>query len=128
MERKRRLSVSVDATLMAAAELAVKHGKASTLSAYVSDGLRLKLEQDEQLRAMDIAIREYEREFGVITEEEMADAVRSMQARAIHVRPPRPSSTAGTRKSPARAAEAKYSTRNEAARTSSRASERRSRR
>jgi hypothetical protein len=44
--------VSVDAELMEAAELAVKHGQAPTLSAYVSDGLRLKLESDQQLRAM----------------------------------------------------------------------------
>lgn len=126
MAGKRRLSVSVDAELMEAAELAVKHGEAPTLSAYVSDGLKLKLESDQRLRAMDAFIEEYEREFGKITDEDVADAVREMQSRAIHVRPARPTRPAR----PARAARPAqgYSTKQEASRTTSRASERRSRR
>jgi len=114
MERKRRLSVSVDARLMEAAELAVRHGEAPTLSAYVSKGLQLMLENDKRLRAMDEFLREYEREHGKITDEEVAEAVRSMQARAIHVRPARP--TRG------------YDAKRAASATVSRASERRVRR
>ena len=126
MERKRRLSVSVDAALMEAAELAVEHGQAPTLSAYVSDGLRLKLESDQQLRAMDVFLAEYEREFGKITDEDMADAYRAMQARAIHVRPARPTRPPRAT-NPARSTQG-YPTKREAARSASRASERRSRR
>ncbi|CAN5814661.1 hypothetical protein BH11MYX3_BH11MYX3_10350 [soil metagenome] len=117
MERKRRLSVSVDAELMDAAELSVKRGEAPTLSAYVSDGLKQKLQSDQRLRAMDDFLEEYEREYGNITEEGVAESVRELQSRALHVRPARP----------ARSTQ-RYATKQEAARTASRASERRSRR
>ena len=120
MVGKRRLSVSVDAKLMEAAQHAVKRGEAPTLSAYVSDGLKLKLESDQRLRAMREFIKDYEREFGMITEEDMAESVRELQARAIHVRPARP-----TR--PDRPAQ-RYSTKQEASQAVSRASEKRPRR
>ncbi len=113
MGRKRRLSVSVDAELVDAAEQAVKRGEAPTLSAYVSDGLKLKLESDQRLRAMDNFLADYERDHGKITEEDVAESVRELQSRAIHVRPARPR---------------RYATKQEAARTGSRASERRTRR
>jgi Arc/MetJ-type ribon-helix-helix transcriptional regulator len=111
MVGKRRLSVSVDAKLVEAAEQAVKRGEAPTLSAYVSEGLKRQLENDKRLRAMREAIREYERELGKITAEDIAEAERAMQSRAIHVRPRRP-----------------YEAKVEASQTASRASERRSRR
>ncbi len=102
---------------MVAAEQAVKRGEAPTLSAYVSDGLKLKLESDQRLRAMREFIKDYEHEFGKITEEDIAESVRELQSRAIHVRPARP----------ARPAQG-YSTKAEASQTVARASERRSRR
>ncbi len=116
MVGKRRLSVSVDAELMEAAEQAVNRGEAPTLSAYVSDGLRLQLAQDKRLRAMREFIDDYEREFGKITDEDIAESVRVLQSRAIHFRPARP------------APPARSSTKSEATRSGSRASERRPRR
>ena len=49
MTLRQRLSASVDATLLAAAEAAVARGRAPTLSAWVNDALRLKLEQERRL-------------------------------------------------------------------------------
>ena len=85
---KRRLSVSVDAELLAAAEAAVERGEAPTLSAYVSVGIRNQLENDQRLRAGREFIRAHEAEHGEITEEESHRAMRSLQSRAVHVRPP----------------------------------------
>ncbi|MBL0217670.1 MAG: hypothetical protein IPQ07_27815 [Myxococcales bacterium] len=95
MTGKRRLSVSVDAELLAAAEAAVERGEAPTLSAYVSVGLRNQLENDQRLRAGREFIREYEAAHGEITEEEINRAMRSLQSRAIHVRPSSPASKTG---------------------------------
>ncbi len=64
MTAKSRLSVTVDADLIAAK----------------------KAEHDRRLRAIDDFIADYEAEQGEITEEEMEAAVRSMRARAIVVR------------------------------------------
>jgi Arc/MetJ-type ribon-helix-helix transcriptional regulator len=91
MVGKRRLSVSVDAELMAAAEQAVKRGEAPTLSAYVSAGLRRQLENDRRLRAMGEFIAAFEREHGKITEPDIEESLRTLQSRAIHVRPARAS-------------------------------------
>jgi len=89
MVGKRRLSVSVDAALMAAAEEAVKRGEAPTLSAYVSAGLRRQLENDRRLRAMGEFIADHEREHGTITDKDIEQSLRTLQSRAIHVRPAR---------------------------------------
>lgn len=91
MVGKRRLSVSVDAELMEAAEQAVRRGEAPTLSAYVSAGLKRQLENDRRLRAMGELIADHEREHGDITEKDIEDSLRVLQSRAIHVRPARAS-------------------------------------
>lgn len=89
MVGKRRLSVSVDAELMAAAEQAVERGEAPTLSAYVSAALRRQLENDRRLRAMGEFMADHEREHGTITEKDIEESLRRLQSRAIHVRPAR---------------------------------------
>lgn len=86
MPMKSRLSVTVDADLIAAVHAAVAVGAADSMSAWVSDALRLKLEHDRRLRGLDDFIAAYEAEHGEITEEEMEAAVRSMRERAIVVR------------------------------------------
>jgi Arc/MetJ-type ribon-helix-helix transcriptional regulator len=86
MPTKSRLSVTVDADLIAAVHAAVAVGAADSLSAWVSDALRLKLEHDRRLRGLDDFIAAYEAEHGEITDEEMEAAVRSMRERAIVVR------------------------------------------
>jgi metal-responsive CopG/Arc/MetJ family transcriptional regulator len=83
---KSRLSVTVDADLVAAVHAAAAAGAADSISAWVSDALRLKLDHDRRLRGIGDFIAAYEAEHGEITEEEMEAAVRSMRERAIVVR------------------------------------------
>jgi Arc/MetJ-type ribon-helix-helix transcriptional regulator len=86
MTAKERLSVTVDEDLVRAAQAAVAAGEAESVSAWVSDALRLKAERDRKLRGLDEFIKAYEAEYGEITEEEMEAAYRSMKARAIVIR------------------------------------------
>jgi len=86
MTAKRRLSSTVDAELVEAAQTAVRAGDAESMSAWVNDALRLKVEHDRRLHALDGFIAAYEAEHGEITEEEMAAAVRSARQRAVVVR------------------------------------------
>ena len=89
MTSKKRLSVSVDADLVVAAEAAVKRGASPTLSAYVSSALRARLDDDRRLQAARAAVAEYEAEHGELTEHDMERAYRELQSRAIRVRPGR---------------------------------------
>jgi hypothetical protein len=100
MIKKRRLSASIDASVLEAAERAVPRG--GTLSAWVNDALRLKLEHDRRLDALMAFIAAHEAEHGEITEEEMRAASRRARARAVTVRSLRPGSAslARTRRRP----------------------------
>jgi len=86
MTAKARLSATVDADLIAASQAAVAAGEAESLSAWVNDALRLKIEHDRRLRGIDDYIAAYEAEYGEITDEEMDAAYRAARARAIVVR------------------------------------------
>jgi len=86
MTAKGRLSVTVDEDLIAAVHVAVAAGPAESMSAWVSDALRLKLDHDRRLRGIGDFIAAYEAEHGEITEEEMEAAVRRGRERAIVVR------------------------------------------
>jgi Arc/MetJ-type ribon-helix-helix transcriptional regulator len=86
MTAKGRLSVTVDEDLIAAVHAAVAAGPAESMSAWVSDALRLKLDHDRRLRGIGDFIAAYEAEHGEITEEEMEAAVRRGRERAIVVR------------------------------------------
>jgi hypothetical protein len=66
---KGRLSATVDADLIAAVHAAVAAGAADSMSAWVNDALRLKLDHDRRLRGIDDFIAAYEAEHGEITEE-----------------------------------------------------------
>ena len=83
---KSRLSVTVDADLVAAVHAAVAAGAAESMSAWGSDALRLKLDHDRRLGGIGDFIAAYEAEHGEITEEEMEAAVRRARERAIVVR------------------------------------------
>lgn len=96
MKRKERLSASVDAELIAAAERAVAEGRADNLSAWVNDALRLKLERDAQLAALASFIAAYEEEHGEIGPDEIRQASRRARARASLAR------TAGRKRAPRR--------------------------
>lgn len=86
MSAKRRLSASVDAELLHAAEAAVSGGAADSVSAWVNDALRLKLTHDARLAALASFIDAYEAEHGEITAEEIRLAGRRASASAIPVR------------------------------------------
>jgi Arc/MetJ-type ribon-helix-helix transcriptional regulator len=82
---KKRLSVTVDAELIAAGRAAVESGRYENLSAWVGAALRERSERDRLLRAGDEFFRWYEAEYGDITEEDMERAERELSARAIRV-------------------------------------------
>jgi Arc/MetJ-type ribon-helix-helix transcriptional regulator len=84
---KQRLSASVDADLIEAAEAAVAGGRFDSVSAWVNDALRLKLEQDRRLQALGAFVAAYEAQHGKITPEEIRDATRRARSRAVTVRP-----------------------------------------
>ena len=86
MTSRERLSATVEADLLKAGRRAVAEGRADSLSAWVNDALKRQAEHERRLKALGQAIREYEAEFGVITEDEMRDAERHFRARAIPVR------------------------------------------
>jgi Arc/MetJ-type ribon-helix-helix transcriptional regulator len=86
MNTKHRLSASVDAELVGAAQQAVAEGRAESVSAWVNEALRLKADHDRRLQALDDFLAAYEAEHGEITEDEMRDAARRSRERALVVR------------------------------------------
>jgi metal-responsive CopG/Arc/MetJ family transcriptional regulator len=76
MSVKRRLSASLDAELVAAAQEAVAAEQAESVSSWINDALRLKVRHDRRLRALDEFLAGYEAEHGEITEDEMREAAR----------------------------------------------------
>lgn len=87
MTNRQRLSATVEADLLKAGQRAVTEGRAKNLSAWVNDALARQAEHDRRLKALDEAIRAYEAEHGVITEEDIREAERYFRARTIRVRP-----------------------------------------
>ncbi len=86
MAQKKRLSATVDADLIAAAERATKRGEATTVSAWVNEAMRLKLEHDRRLSSARALIAEFAKEDGPISESDREDALREAKRRAIPVR------------------------------------------
>ena len=86
MSVKERLSASVDADLVAAAQEAVAQGRAESVSAWVNEALRLKAEHDQRLRAVEDFVTAFEAEHGEITEAAMREAARRARGRAVVVR------------------------------------------
>src|SRR5690348_474086 len=83
---KQRLSASVDEELIAAAENAVAQGRSESVSAWVNDALRLKLDQDRRLEALASFIAAYEADHGEITPDEIKQAVRRARFRTVRLR------------------------------------------
>ena len=86
MTVKKRLSATVDAELVEASHAAVAAGDAESVSAWVNEALRLKVEHDRRLHALGSYIESYEAEHGEITQEEITAASRWARERAIVVR------------------------------------------
>lgn len=87
MTTRRRLSATVEPDLLKAGQRAVTDGRAKNLSAWVNDALARQAEHDRRLKAMGEAIRAYEHEFGVITDEDIREAERYFRSRTTRVRP-----------------------------------------
>lgn len=86
MDRKHRLSATVDEEMLQAARSAVEAGTADSVSAWVNEALHRQADHDRQLAALGDFIADYEREHGQITDEEIEQATRSTRARAVVVR------------------------------------------
>lgn len=84
--RKARLTVTVDADLVAAGNAAVREGVSDSLSGWVNEALAARAARDRRLAAMTDAITAYEAEFGEITEAEMTVQHRADRAAATVVR------------------------------------------
>jgi hypothetical protein len=83
---KQRLSASVDADLLVAAESAAKRGEVANISAWVNDAMRLKVEHDRGLAELAGVIADFEAEHGEITPDEIEKAARLARSRAVSVR------------------------------------------
>lgn len=86
MSSKHRLSASVDASVMAAAQAAVSDGRATNISAWVNEALHRQAENDLRMRALGEFLLAYEAEHGVITEAEIRGATSRARSRAVVVR------------------------------------------
>lgn len=86
MTTKRRLSASIDAELMAAAEEAVERGAAPSVSSWVNQAFRRQIEHDRRLASMDVFLAAFEAEFGEITDADIAKATKQTRANATVVR------------------------------------------
>jgi hypothetical protein len=102
MSLKVRLSASVDADLVAAAEAAVSAGRSGSVSAWVNDALQLKREHDQRVAALAAFVAAYEAEYGEITPDEIQAAMRRARSRAVMVRPASPPVRTGGAKKSAR--------------------------
>jgi hypothetical protein len=86
MSGKHRLSASVDAAVLIAAQAAVTEGRAINISSWVNEALHRQAEHDGRMRALDAFLQSYEAKHGVITEEEMREASHRARGRAVVVR------------------------------------------
>src|SRR5262245_63830053 len=88
MARKERLTVTVDANLIEAANQAVAAGRADSLSGWVNLALAEREAKERRLLAMARAVGDYEKRFGAISAEEIAAQRRADMRAAIVVRGP----------------------------------------
>jgi Arc/MetJ-type ribon-helix-helix transcriptional regulator len=91
MNLKQRLSASVDADLIAAAEDAVAKGRFVSVSAWVNEALRVKVEHDRRLEALALFVTDFERTHGPISTDEMEAAARRARGRSTPIRAARSS-------------------------------------
>jgi hypothetical protein len=90
MTNRARLSASVDAELLVAGRIAVDEGRAENLSAWVNAALQRQADHDRRMTALDRFLHAYEAEHGEITDDEIGEATRRAQSRAVIVRTPPP--------------------------------------
>ncbi len=84
--RKQRLTVTVDPDVVDAGHRAVEAGAADSLSGWVNAALDDRVRRDQKLEQLAAAVADFEREFGEITADEIADQRRSDRDDATVVR------------------------------------------
>jgi hypothetical protein len=89
IEKKERVTVTVDASLLVAGQRAVKEGRAESLSQWVNQALVDRKDKEARLVAMAESVADYEKRFGVISVEEIAAQQRWDRGAAVVVRGPR---------------------------------------
>ena len=94
MNKKERLTVTVDPELIQAANRAVAEGRVGSLSGWVNLALTERAAKERRLRSLSQAIAAYEEKFGEITVEEISRQKRDDRRNAIPVRPRRRRPTA----------------------------------
>jgi hypothetical protein len=100
IERKARLTVTVDRALVRAGSAAVAAGRAESLSAWINAALAERVAKEKRLRAMAEAVAMYEAAHGAITPEEMVAQERTDKRAALkrrRVRRPKPGRTRTSR-------------------------------
>jgi hypothetical protein len=84
--RKERLTVTVDPVLIEAGNDAVAEGRAESLSAWVNAALAARVATERRLASLAEAVAAYERQFGAISAQELAEQSRADRASAFVVR------------------------------------------
>jgi hypothetical protein len=82
---RERLSATVESGLLEAGRAAVAEGRSESVSAWVNDALRLEADYDVG-SALDDFLAAYEKEHGIITEDEIRSTTRRTRGRATVVR------------------------------------------
>jgi hypothetical protein len=70
---KRRVTVTVEQSLLDEASAAVAAGRAESVSAWVGEAMSVRAERDRRLAALGELVAEYEAEHGEITDDELAE-------------------------------------------------------
>ena len=83
---KERLTVTIDSHLLEAANEAVAGGRADSISGWVNIALEERAAKERRLRALADAVHAFEKEFGEITDAELAAQQRMDRNRAHVVR------------------------------------------
>src|SRR4051812_28617727 len=84
---KVRLTVTVDAELLQAANAAVRAGRAESISGWVNEALQGLAAEDRRREAAAEVFAEYEAKYGEISERAMAEQERLDRLHAIRYRP-----------------------------------------
>ena len=80
------MTVTVDPALIEAGNDAVAEGRAESLSAWVNAALAARVASERRLAALADAVAAYERQFGAISAQELADQSRADHGSAVVVR------------------------------------------
>lgn len=70
---KRRVTVTIDESLLNAASHAVDEGQATSVSAWISEAMAERSARDRRLGTLAALVSEYESEHGKITDDELAE-------------------------------------------------------